>query len=75
MIVVYKTRYIPPTDTTGARFRVTCLNTMKAHTVPFNYTTNNPLKQAIHDAFGEDTANIEFVNDIAKFERMYAVNI
>lgn len=75
MIVVYKTRYIPATDVTGARFRVTCLNTMRAHTVPFDYASNNPLKHAIHQAFGEDTTELEFVNDTAKFERIYAVNI
>ena len=75
MIVVYKTRYIPATDTTGSKFRVTCLNTMRAHTVPYDFTTDNPLKYAIHQAFGEDTAKIEFINDTAKYERMYAINI
>ncbi len=75
MIVVYKTRYIPATDTTGTKFRVTCLNTMRARTVPFDYVSNNPFKHAIHQAFGADTTEIEFINDIAKFERMYAGNI
>ena len=75
MIVVYKTRYIPATDTTAAKFRVTCLNTLRAHTVPYDYTSNNPLKGAIHQAFGEDPAKVEFINDIAKFERLYAVSI
>ena len=75
MIVVYKTRYMPATDTTGAKFRVTCLNTMRAHTVPYDYSTSNPLKHAIHQAFGEDTNKIEFINDIAKHERMYAIGI
>jgi len=75
MIVVYKTRYMPTTDTTGAKFRVTCLNTMRAHTVPFDYASNNPFKHAIHQAFGEDTTKIEFVNDTAKWERTYAISI
>lgn len=75
MIVVYKTRYIPATDTTSAKFRVTCMNTMRAHTVPYDYSAGNPLKHAIHQAFGEDTSKIEFINDAAKFERLYAVSI
>ncbi len=75
MIVVYKIRYIPATDTTGAKFRVTCLNTMRAHTVPFDYASNNPFRHAIQQAFGEDTPSVEFISDIAKCERMYAGNI
>ena len=75
MIVVYKTRYIPATDTTGSKLRVTRINTGKAHTMPYDFTTNNPFKHAIHQAFGEDTAKIEFINDTAKYERMYAINI
>ena len=75
MIVVYKTRYMPATDTTGAKFRVTCMNTMRAHTVPYDHSASNPLKQSIHQAFGEDTSKIEFINDVAKFERLYAISL
>ncbi len=75
MIVVYKTRYMPATDTTAAKFKVTCLNTMRSYTTAYDYSVANPLKHAIHTTFGEDVSKIEFINDTGKYDRMYAVSL
>ena len=75
MIVVYKTQYMPATDTKGVRFKVTCINTGRTTTVPLAYETNNPIRHSIHEAFGEDVANLEFIGDINKNVRMYGIVI
>ncbi len=54
MINAYRLKYIPATDTKGARFSVTRIDDGKGYKVSYDYDANNPLKQAIHDAFGED---------------------
>ena len=57
MIVIYRTQYIPATDTKGVRFKVTCINTGRIKIVPFAYQSNNPIRHSIHEAFGDDVAN------------------
>ena len=73
MITVYKTQCMQATDTKGARFKVTCINTMRSHIVPYSFSANHAAKHAIHEAFGADTAQLEFINDASKTEKFYAV--
>lgn len=75
MIVVYKIRFMPATDTTAEKFKVTCLNTMRSHITAYDYSVSNPLKHSIHATFGEDISKIEFINDTGKYDRLYAVSI
>ena len=75
MIVVYKTQYMPATDTKGVRFKVTCINTGRSKIVPFAYQSNDIIRHSIHEAFGEDVANLEFIGDINKNVRMYGIVI
>ena len=75
MIRIYKTQYMPATDTKGVRFKVTCINTGNTKIVPFAYASNNPIRHSIHEAFGDDVANLEFIGDINKNVRMYGIVI
>jgi hypothetical protein len=76
MINAYRLKYIPATDTKGARFSVTRIDDSKGYKVSYDYGANNPLKQAIHDAFGEDVSKIEYVGDLnaSGLEKLYAVS-
>ena len=75
MIVVYKTQYMPATDTKGVRFKVTCINTGRTKIVPFAYESNNIIRHSIHEAFGEDMAKLELVADVSENVRMYAITL
>lgn len=74
MINAYKLRYHPATDANDIRYTVTRVDDGKAYTVKPNYGAANQLKHAIHDAFGEDTNRIEFIGELSKSERLYAVH-
>lgn len=76
MINAYRLKYIPATDTNSARFSVTRIDDGKGYKVSYDYAANNPLKQAIHEAFGEDVARIEFIGDLnaSGMEKLYAVS-
>ena len=75
MIVVYKTQYMPATDTKGVRFKVTCINTGRIKIVPFAYQSNDIIRHSIHEAFGEDTSRLELIADISGNVRMYGIVI
>ena len=76
MINAYRVKYIPATDTKGARFSVTRIDDGKGYKVSYDYGANNPLKHAIHDAFGEDVSRIEYIGDLnaSGMEKLYAVS-
>jgi hypothetical protein len=76
MINAYRLKYLPATDNNSARFSVTRIDDGKGYKVSYDYAANNPLKHAIHDAFGEDVANIEFIGDLnaSGTEKLYAVS-
>ena len=76
MINAYRLKYIPATNTNSARFSVTRIDDGKGYKVSYDYAANNPLKHAIHEAFGEDVAKIEFVGNLnaSGTEKLYAVS-
>ena len=76
MINAYKLKYLPATDDKGARFSVTRIDDGKGYKVSYNFEANNPLKHAIHEAFGEDVSKIEFIGNLnaSGMERLYAVH-
>jgi hypothetical protein len=76
MINAYKVKYHPATDNAGARYSVTRIDDGKSYKVAYDYAANNPIKHAVHDAFGEDVALIEFVGNLnsSGFEKLYAVH-
>jgi len=76
MINAYRVKYIPATDTKGARYSVTRIDDGKGYKVSHDYEANNPLKHAIHDAFGEDVSRIEYIGDLnaSGMEKLYAVS-
>ena len=76
MINAYRLKYIPASNTAGARFAVTRIDDGKGYKVSYDYAANNPLKHAIHDAFGEDVSKIEFIGNLnsSGTEKLYAVH-
>jgi major membrane immunogen (membrane-anchored lipoprotein) len=76
MINAYRVKYNPATDTKASGFTVTRIDDGKGYKVSYDYAVNHPMKQAIHEAFGEDTAKIEFIGDLnsSGFEKLYGVH-
>jgi hypothetical protein len=73
MIHAYRIKYLPATNTNGARFSVTRINDAKNRRVSYDYEANNTFKQAVHEAFGEDVNRMEFIGDLNASEKIYAV--
>ena len=76
MINAYRVKYNPATDTKGATYTVIRIDDGKSYKVAYDYAVNHPVKQAVHEAFGEDVANVEFVGNLnsSGFEKLYAVH-
>ena len=73
MITAYKVRYVSATNSNSSGFAVTRIDDNKTKKTPYNYGVNNAIKHSIHEAFGEDTARIEFVGSLDKNNSLYVV--
>jgi hypothetical protein len=71
--VCYAVHYRPATEKRGARFNVKQINTGRTKSVTYDFGHNSPPRKAIHDAFGDDTARIEYVGLIESGKALYAV--
>ncbi len=74
MITVYKVKYHPATVNTGARFTVTRMDDKRTYRTAYNYGALRAECHAIHEAFGEDTARLEFAGRMSKDAALYAVS-
>jgi len=74
MINVYKVKYHPATDTKGARFSVTRIDDQKTYWSAYDYGVSSAERIAVHNTFGEDTARLEYVGEMAKNTKLYAIH-
>jgi hypothetical protein len=73
MINVYKVKYHPATDNSGARFTVTRIDDQATRRAKYNYGVANAEQIAIHDAFGEDADGLEYVGKLSKCVHLFAI--
>ena len=73
MINAYRIKYVSATSTRPAGFKVTRIDDARSKVVRYDYSVNNAVTHAIHEAFGEDTARLEFIGCLSKNESLYAV--
>lgn len=68
MITLYKTKYQPATNTTGARIVVTCVTTQVKHTLPIDYSANSANRAAVSAVHGFDPEALVYVGSEGKFD-------
>ena len=73
MITIYTVKYCEATNTRGARLVVTRINDAKRKTVAWNFGVNSATRYAIHEGFGEDVSNVEYVANQSANVGVFAV--
>lgn len=73
MINCFAVQYRPATEHGGARFTVRRIDDGQSKTVPYDYGHSSAAKKAVHDAFGDDVARLEYVGDLNKSTKLYAI--
>jgi len=68
MITLYKTKYQPATDTTGAHIVVTCVTTATKRTVAIDFGANNANRAAVSSIHGFDPDTLAYVGSEGKFD-------
>jgi len=71
MFHAYIVRYMPATDTKGARLSVTCGDTGARKTVSYDYGADNPMRAALASTFGVTSA--EYVGKAAPNASIYII--
>ena len=73
MTLCYAVTYRPATDNKQARFIVKSIDRGQSKTVFYDYGHNSPPRKAIHDAFGDDVARIQYVGLIESGKQLFII--
>ena len=73
MIIVYTIKYIAPTNTKGARVKVTRLSDKESRIIPFIPGAADVVAKTIQWTFGESADKLEFICHLNASESMYAI--